>query len=203
MVDDQLAVRGLLAIELQVGGWSQTPIASATTGRQAIQMFRAHAPELIILGLALPEMNGPEIISAIRAESPGTKFLVFTSTKNTDLLAAGLLTAPQGFVHKTEPLGILREGIEAVVSGKTYWGAFATKVAEEMRHRRPSGDALTPRLRTILQMIAEGSSTKQVAARLSISPKTVEHYRTQLAQKLGLHDIASLTRYAVRSGIVE
>lgn len=201
MVDDQLSVRELLAKELERGGWSEPPLAVAETGPQALQMARTYSPELVVLGLALPGLNAPEVIAAVRGEAPGTKFVIFTGSRNHALLAAGLAVSPQGFVHKTEPLELLREAIEAVVAGKTFWGPYATNVAGEARDGGQGH--LSPRQRTVLRLIAEGLSTKQVAAKLGVAPKTVEHYRTQISERLGLRDIASLTRYAIRSGLVE
>jgi DNA-binding NarL/FixJ family response regulator len=158
-------------------------------------------PGLVIAALALPEMSGAEMIHAMREERREVRILVYSGTRNGELIGAAMAARPHGFVHKTDSLATLREALAAVERGCSFFTPFATRLMDEPAKGLVA--ALSARERTVLQMVAEGMSTKQVAGRLSISPKTVEHYRTALMQKLGLRDVASLTRYAVRSGLVE
>jgi DNA-binding NarL/FixJ family response regulator len=201
LVDDQIAVREMVAMVLDREG-SFATVAEAGTGVEGLKLFRKYRPDLVVTALALPEMNGPDLIREMRAENADQRVIVFTATKNRDLARQGIEAAPQGFIHKGEPLLTLRRALGAVSEGQGFFGPFATRLLGEMRGASREDSVLTPKQRIVLQMIAEGASTKQVATRLSLSPKTVEHYRTQVMQRLGLRDIASLTRYAVRSGLI-
>ena len=202
MLDDQVSVREMAAAMVTSEGLCAV-VGQASSGVEGLRMFRKLRPGAVILALALPEMSGAEVLLAMREENPRLPVLVYSGTKSQDLWRAGLKAGPQGVVHKTESMATLREGVTAVVSGQTFFGRFATTKMEEMRIGGEAEEGLAPRLRTVLQMIAEGLSTKQVATRLSLSPKTVEHHRTKLMQKIGVKDVASLTRYALRCGLVD
>lgn len=203
VVDEQVSVREMVAMVL---GREETfaVVAEASSGVEGLRMFRQHAPQLVIAELALPEMNGPEMIRALREENAATRVLVYTGSRHDGLTLGGLRVGAHGFVQKSEPLATLLRAAVAVAEGATFFGPFATRLLDEQVRggRRAANDGLSPKQRTVLQMVAEGMSTKQVAGRLSLSPRTVEHYRIQLMQKLGLRDVASLTRYAVRCGLV-
>lgn len=203
VVDDQVSVREMVAVILNREEHYAVS-AEASSGFEGLRLFRRYRPELVITGLALPEMNGPEMIHAMREERPEVRVLVYSGARNGELVAAGLAAEPHGFVHKTESLDVLRRAVSAVAGGFTFFGSFATQARDEGRAQAAGRtDGLSPKLRVVLQLVAQGLSTKQVADRLSLSAKTVEHYRTQLMQRLGLRDVASLTRYAVRAGLVE
>jgi DNA-binding NarL/FixJ family response regulator len=201
-VDDQVAVREMLALVLEgMGGF--VVVAEAATGLEGLKLFRRHKPDLIVAGLALREMSGPEMFGAMREEAPSVRRMVFSGTRNRALLLAGLRCNPHGFVHKTESLDVLREALGAVAEGKIFFGAFATALADEAVGRSGLTPDLPPQQRVVLQLVAEGHSTKQIASRMALSPKTVDNYRSRLMEKLGLRDVASLTMYAVREGLVE
>lgn len=202
VVDDQVSVREMVAMVLERES-RFVVVAAASTGFEGLGLFRRHRPDLVITGLTLPEMNGPEMVHAMREETPEARMLIYSGSRNRELIAAGLEARAHGFVHKTEPLDVLREGFCAVARGARFFSPYASGVLDEMGVRAITAGGLSPRQRLVLQFVAEGLSTKQMAGRLSLAPKTVEHYRTQLMQKLGLRDIASLTRYAVRCGLVE
>ncbi|MGH8047377.1 MAG: response regulator, partial [Chthoniobacterales bacterium] len=201
LVDDQISVREMLAVVL---GRERrfTVVAEASSGLEGLRAFRKFRTDVVITALALPEMGGPEMILAMREERPAARMLVYTGSRSRPLLLAALEAGPQGFVHKVDPLSALCQALHAVADGFSFLGPFVTKMVEETRSDAKPHSDLTPKQRVVLQMVAEGLSTKQVAGRLSLSPKTVEHYRTQVMQKLGLRDVASLTRYAVRCGLV-
>lgn len=200
VVDDQISVRQMVAELIVLGSGEREVIGEGTTGFEGLRLFRLMKPCLVIAALALPEMNGAEMIRAMREERRDARILVYSGTRNGELIRLAMEARPHGFVHKTDSLATLREALAAVERGYSFFTPFATRLLDEPKEGAQS--SLTARERTVLQMVAEGMSTKQVAGRLSISPKTVEHYRTALMQKLGLRDIASLTRYAVRSGLV-
>lgn len=201
IVDEQIAVREMIAMVMdRDGGFAVT--AEAGTGIEGLRRFRSHAPEMVIAGLELPEMNGPEMIRQMRQGNPSARILVFSGSRNRYLLLQGLEAGPHGFVHKSESLATFRRALHAIAEGHGFFGPFATGLLDEQRGAIGLKAELTPKQRIVLQLIAEGLSTRQVADKLALSPKTVEHYRTQLMKRLGFRDVASLTRYAVRNGLI-
>lgn len=204
VVDDQVSVRQLVAETVLKNGHGSCRIIGETgSGMDGLRLFRQHLPDMVIAALALPEMNGAEMVRAIRAERSNVRILVYTGTRNRELILAGLEARPHGFVHKTDALSVLYEALGAVARGACFFSPFATRFFDEMgRPGTTSVCALSAKERQVLQLVAEGQSTKEAACRLCMSPKTVEHYRAVIMRKLGLHDVASLTRYAVRCGLV-
>ena len=130
------------------------------------------------------------------------RFMVYSGTLNRGLIVEALQARPHGFVHKSDRLPTFCEALRAVADGCSYFTPFATKLMDDERQVNTVAAHLTERERAVLQMIAEGMSNKEMASRFSIAPKTVEHHRAQVMQKLGLHSVATLTRYAVRQGLV-
>ena len=204
VVDDQISVRQLVAELLACRcGFGCQVVGEATTGAEGLQLFRKLAPTLVVTALSLPELGGAEMVLAMREERPSARVLVYTGTRNEEMLLAGLAARPHGFVHKTDSLATLTEALGAVARGACFFSPFAARHLDGIG---PGGTAvrqLTGKERQVLQLVAEGLSTKQVAAKLSIAPKTAEHHRAEIVRKLGMRDVASLTRYAVRCGIVE
>lgn len=202
LVDDQISVREMVAMVLDREGRFAV-VAEAASGIEGLSLFRRHQPDLVVLGISLPEMGGPETLLAMRAEDPQARLLFYSGTRNPSLLHAALEAQPHGFVHKTDPLETLRQAFHALSRGHSFFGPFATALTDEMRKMSLPDAQLSPKQRMVLQMIAEGLTTREAAERLGLSTKTIEHYRTQLMRKLDLHDVASLTRYAVRCGLVD
>lgn len=201
LVDDQVSVREMVALVLDREG-QFVVVAEASSGTEALTHYRRHKPELVILGLALPEMGGAETLRALRQEAPEARLLIFSGTRNHALLREGIKARPHGFVHKTEPLETLRHAVHAVARGHRFFGAFATQIEQEIADGEQVATELTPRQRRVLQLIAEGNSTREVATQLDLSPKTIEHYRNQIMQRLNVRDVASLVRHALQTGLV-
>ena len=201
LVDDYCSVRQMLAQVLErEGGYAV--VGEAKTGFEALKVCARVRPRLVILDLALPEMNGLEVLRRLWAESRDVRVLVYSGVENRELTLAVLRERPHGFVHKRDSLATLREALRAVTAGGSFLTAFATELLDLSRGAGPAGPVLTERERAVLQMVAEGMSNKAMADRLGIAAKTVEHHRATLMEKLGLHDVARLTRYAVRLGVV-
>ena len=201
VVDDHASVRQMLGFILAREGPYEM-VGEAGTGFEALKVCRRVKPQLVVLDLALPEMNGLEVLRMLRAEMRETRCMVYSGTLNRSLIVEALQARPHGFVHKTDALATFCEALRAVSSGCSYFTPFATKLMDDERHLHTTAAHLTDRERAVLQMIAEGMSNKEMAIRFSIAPKTVEHHRAQVMQKLGMHDVATLTRYAVRLGLV-
>jgi DNA-binding NarL/FixJ family response regulator len=153
-----------------------------------------------VLDLLLPEMSGVQVVRQIRRESQNTRTLVYSGTTSEALIAEAMSEQPHGFVHKEDTLQVFREALRAVTAGRQYF----TQIAAESRERAgaTATGVLTERERVVLQLVAEGRSTKAIADDLGMSPKTVETHRSNICAKLDIHDVATLTRFAMRHGLV-
>jgi DNA-binding NarL/FixJ family response regulator len=201
VVDDHASIRQMLGIVLAREGPFEM-VAEAGNGFEALKECRRLQPHLVVLDLVLPELNGLEVLRTLRGELRDTRFMVYSGTLNRNLIVEALHARPHGFVHKSDRLAVFCEALRAVANGCSFLTPFATKFLDDERHASHASARLTERERAVLQMIAEGLSNKEMASRFSIAPKTVEHHRAQVMQKLGIHDVANLTRYAVRQGLV-
>jgi len=201
LVDDHVSIREMLAILLVREGPYEV-VGEAGTGFQALRVCQKCRPRLVIMDLALPEMNGVEVIRSLRAQDTEARVLIYSGAQNRELILAGLREGPHGFVHKLDGLGTLREALRIVAAGGTYFTPFATATLDAARGRSMAERNLTSQERAVLQMIAEGFSSKEMAERLGVAPKTVDNHRAHLMEKLDLHNVAKLTRYALRLGVV-
>lgn len=201
VVDDHASIRQMLGIVLAREGPYEV-VGEAGTGFEALKLCRKVKPQIVVLDLVLPELNGVEVLRALRSESRETRCVVYSGTLNRSLIVEALQARPHGFVHKSDALPTFCEALRAVTNGCSYFTPFATRLMDDERQTGTPDRRLTDRERAVLQMIAEGMSNKEMASRFSIAPKTVEHHRAQVMQKLGMHDVATLTRYAVRLGLV-
>jgi two-component system response regulator NreC len=174
----------------------------ASSGLEGIEAFRRFKPDLVITALALPGMTGVEMIHAMREEQQDVRVLIYSGTTNRDLIRAALDARPLGFVHKTEPLEMLRHGVTASARGCSFFSPCITQFRDESYSEEQAPDPLTTKERIVLQLVAEGMSTKQIAEQLRLSARTVDHHRTQLMRKLDSRSVARLTLYAVRCGLV-
>ncbi len=201
VVDDHASIRQMLAIVLAREGPYEV-VGEAGTGFEAMRVCRKLKPQMVVLDLILPELNGVDVLRNLRDEKLDSRFVVYSGVQNRALIVDALQARPHGFVHKSDPLSTLCEALHAVQKGCCYFTPFAAKFMDESRFPT-TRVLLTDRERAVLQMIAEGKSNKEMASRFSIAPKTVEHYRAHVMQKLDMHDVATLTRYAVSLGLVE
>ena len=201
LIDDHVSVRQMLAGVLAHDG-AYTVIGEAATGFDALKVCRKLRPRLIVLELIIPELNGVEVIRAIRLEMSDTRVLVYSRAQNRELIVEALRARPHGFVHKSDALATFSEALGAVTRGCSYFTPFATRLLDSAGADMAASPSLTGRERAVLQMIAEGLSSKEMADRLEIAPKTVEHHRSHLMEKLNVHHVAGLTRYAMKLGLV-
>lgn len=201
VVDDHASIRQMLALVLAREGPYEV-VGEAGTGFEALKVCRKLKPGLVVLDLVLPELNGVEVLRSLRGEMRDSRFMIYSGALSRPLIAGALQARPHGFVHKSDPLSTFCEALHAVSNGCCYFTPFATRLMDAERHASSATAALTDRERAVLQMIAEGFSNKEMASRICIAPKTVEHHRAQVMHKLGMHDVATLTRYAVSLGMV-
>lgn len=183
----------------------------AATGREALNQVREKRPDLAILDISMPELNGLDAARLIRKEFPRTEVLVLTM-HDTDRLVRDVLAAgARGFILKSDAGRVLVQAVEAVLSHRPF---FTSKVAEMVLQGflnpqdlvegcGTQGNLLTPRERQIVQQVAEGKSSKELAKALGISVRTAETHRTNIMRKLKAHSTTELVRYAVRNQIIQ
>ncbi len=200
IVDDHASIRDMLVWILMQETCYEV-IGEAGSGIEAIKVCAACTPDLLILDLILPCLSGVEVLRRVRKQLPDTRVLIYSGTCNCALIREVLRERPHGYVEKLDGLTSLRNAISTVAKGGSYFSAEARNflLAEA---KQPERASLSPREREILQMVAEGRGSKQIAGLLDVSVKTVENHRANLMGKLNIHDVASLTRYAARRGMV-
>jgi len=139
----------------------------------------------------------------MRKEAPDIHILIYTGTTNRDLILTALDAMPQGFVHKSESLVTLVQGISLVAQNTSYFSPFATSLRIQKHKETQEIAQLLPRERTVLRLIAQGNNLKEVAEQMSLSSKTIESYRKSVMRKLNLKNVAAMTIYAVQCGLVQ
>ena len=205
IVEDQTAIREML-VELLRNDPAYKIVGECGDGQQACTLCLETKPDLVILDAKLPGLNGVDLLRRMVKQLKNTRYIVFSGYENPVLVREMLEAGAHGFVEKTAGLSEFRKGIQTVANGGTYFGpAVAALLLNVVTNpsAASSHDLLTDREREILQLVAESYSTKEIASKLGISVKTVDNHRTNLMRKLDLHDVASLTRYAIEIGLVD
>ena len=200
VVDDHASIRQMLGALLPREG-AYEMVAEAGTGLEAIRLYRTTKPHLVVLDLILPELNGVGLLQHLREHARQMRTLVYCGTNDRELILDALRARPHGFVLKRDSWNAFRGALRMVSDGSSYFTPFATRLLDEAGLVGPPL-LLTPRERAVVQMVAEGRGNKEMAGILAISTKTVEHYRANVMDKLDVHDVAGLTRYAVRHRLV-
>ena len=182
-------------------------IGRAADGRSAVQMARKLSPDVVIMDIGMPNLNGIDAIRQVLAECPNAKVIVLSTYLDGSLIAKALKVGASGYVVKDSAFAELIEGINAMAQNRTYLCSKAAKVVfadyvKMLSNPEWSWDeGLTRREREILQLVAEGNTTKKIAAILHISVKTVDSHREHIMDKLNVHNVAGLTKYAIREGL--
>lgn len=205
IADDHLLVRAGIRALLE-----QQPdievVAEASNGREALDLIRQHQPNVALMDIAMPELSGLEAIRQLSKESSKVYCIVLSMYSDEEHVWQALQAGAAGYLVKGGALAELELAIKAVARGHTYLSPGVSKpVVKEYLQRASDGDAaesLTPRQRDILQMIAEGKRTKQIALILNVSVKTVQSHRRDLMKRLDAKDIATLVRHALRLRLV-
>jgi DNA-binding NarL/FixJ family response regulator len=182
-------------------------IGEAENGRDVLQMVETLKPQIVLMDIAMPEMNGLEATARITREFPQVRVLILSMHANEEYVYQALRSGASGYLLKDSGTEELDLALRAIARGEIYLCPAVSKYVVSDYVRRLGQDQtpldqITPRQREILQLIAEGKSTKDIAELLYISTKTVETHRTQLMDRLDIHDIAGLVRYAIRIGLV-
>ncbi|MDB5306449.1 MAG: LuxR family transcriptional regulator [Gemmataceae bacterium] len=203
--DHDLFRAGLRALLEDLGGFEV--VAEAGDGREALRLVGEHRPDVVLMDLMMPGLNGLDATARVAREFPGVRVLVLSMNAAEEFVLPAVRAGASGYVLKNARPAELEQAIRAVARGETYLTPAVSGHLIDDYRRRTAGEAdsldkLTPRQREVLQLVAEGHSTKEIARRLGVSVKTVETYRSQLMDALDIHDIAGLTRYAIRKGLV-
>ena len=207
--DHEMVRRGLRALLQARPGW--VVCGEAANGREAVELAEALKPHIVIMDLTMPLLSGLEATSRIRKTLPGCEVLILTMHESEQLMREVLAAGARGYLLKTDAGPLIVTAIEALSHHKPFFtpglshmllkayldqdGAAAPK--------DPEGGALTPRESEIVKLIAEGKSSKQIAADLHISDQTVETHRANLMRKLGVHSLSEIVRYAIRNRMIE
>jgi DNA-binding NarL/FixJ family response regulator len=203
--DHELMRRGVRDLLQTQGGWRVC--AEATDGRQAVALAGALRPDVAVVDLSMPQLNGLEATRQIRQVSAGTGVILFSAHRSEATVVDAVAAGARGYVLKSEAGVRLIEAIEALASGSTFFGAESSRAAQGCASGRPALRArsheLTPREREIAQLLAEGKTNWCVGTILGISARTVETHRDKIMRKLGLESVVELVHYAVRNRLVE
>jgi DNA-binding NarL/FixJ family response regulator len=210
LVEDHNMVRqGLRA--LLTAEDSMVVVGEARNGHDAIQQVKKLRPDVVVMDIAMPLLNGVEATRQIRGLCPATKVLILSAHKEDEYVEQATKAGAAGYVIKENAADVLVNAILEVHRGGRYFSASISKRLDDLHetwiaHGKRQGTRvtrLTSREKEVLQLIAEGMANKETAAHLGISIKTVEKHRQHLKDKLGIHDTAGLTRYALSAGIIE
>ena len=210
LAEDHAIVRQGLSALLNAGGHFKI-LGEAKTGREAVDMAKAQRPDVILMDIAMPGLNGLEATRQILAANPAARIIILSAHSDDEYIERTTAAGVAGFLEKQTSAEILTQAIREVAAGRTF---FSPSIAKRMiqspgqlrdRQGLPKANAsrLTSREVEVLQLVAEGSANKQVAATLGISIKTVEKHRQHLMDKLNIHDTAGLTRHAIATGVIE
>jgi DNA-binding NarL/FixJ family response regulator len=189
-------------------------VAEAGDGREALRLIEQYQPDLVLMDIAMPGLNGLEAAARLKKDFPGARLIILSMHTNEEYVWQALQSGARGYLLKDANLSELEIAVQAVMRGEMYLSpAVSRQVVDDYIQRvggqtgeggeEPGGQVrLTPRQREILQLIAEGHTTQAIAQTLNISVKTVETHRAQLMERLDIHDVAGLVRYAIRIGLV-
>lgn len=209
LADDHALVRaGIRALVQRVSGLEV--VGEAENGREALRLAKSLHPNVVLMDISMPELNGLDAIARMLQYDPKIAVIVLSMHESREHVLRALQAGACGYVLKNAAVDELEKAIRTVASGQKYLTpavseqliATVTAPRSDAASSRNAAESLTQRQREILQLIAEGRSSREIAALLNISVKTVETHRSLLMERLNLHDVAGLVRYAVRVGLV-
>ena len=206
IADDHQMLRQVLRALLD-GDTDLEVVGEAENGHEAVRLCKQLKPDVVIMDVGMPELNGMEATRQCLADNPGVKVLALSMHTDRRFASGMLQAGASGYLLKDAAFDELIEAIRAVAAGKTYLSPAITEVVVDDYVQRLAGgeggafSVLSAREREVLQCLAEGMSTKDMAEALHVSVKTIETHRQQIMNKLDIHNVAELTKYAVREGL--
>jgi DNA-binding NarL/FixJ family response regulator len=183
-------------------------VAETGDGREALELIQKHRPEVAFVDITMPSLTGLEVAKRAAKEAPNVRIIIVSMHTAEEYVGRAVRAGVAGYVLKNADPVELELAIRAAVKGEVYLSPAVSKsliddYSRRLAEEKTLEDRLTARQREVLQLIAEGQNTKDIAARLNVSIKTVETHRKQLMERLDIHDVAGLVRYAIRAGIIE
>jgi two-component system response regulator NreC len=202
LADDHHIVRQALRGLLEAAG--HEVIGEASDGHEALKLARTLNPDIAVLDLSMPLLNGVDAAREMRRLSPGIRTILLTMYTDRGYVLQALRAGARGYVLKTQAAEDLISAIREILRGETYLspGVAASVVDAFLENTDETADPLTARERQILQLVAEGNTTKEIARLLNVSFKTAESHRNHIMKKLDIHEVAGLVRYAIRKGLL-
>ncbi len=182
-------------------------VGQASDGRSGINMAKEFGPDIVIMDIGMPNLNGIEATRQLLADNPRVKVMALSTHSDGSIVAKMLKAGSSGYMLKESAFSELMEGIAAMMEGKTYLCSkiakvvFSDYVTMLSSPQWPGGDGLSSRENEVLQLVAEGKTSKEISQALNVSVKTVDSHREHIMEKLSIHNVAGLTKYAVREGI--
>lgn len=206
IADDHLLVRaGICELLKTLPGVAV--VGQASDGQEALRLIEAHQPDIVLMDTAMPVMNGLEATVLAKKRFPSVKVIILSENSSDEFVFRALRSGAEGFILKNDPVVELITAIESVARGGEHLSPRITRKVMIGYLEAQDGDdlvrQLTPRQREVLQLIAEGRSTKEIARILDISVNTVKTHRLKLMEKLGVHEITGVVRYAVKFGLIK
>jgi DNA-binding NarL/FixJ family response regulator len=210
LVEDHVVVREGLRIMIEADGDIKV-VGEAKTGREAVSLYRQTRPDVVVMDIAMPLLNGIQATQQILSESPKAKILILSAHADPEYVDQLMALGVVGYLTKQTSAEMVARAVREVYSGGTFFSPSVAKQLRDHYQKSPLFDRgfkrnkvrLTSREAELLQLIAEGHVNKQIASQLEISIKTVEKHRQHLMEKLHIHEIAGLTRYAIAAGVIE
>src|SRR2546427_2406200 len=208
LVDNHPIVRAGIRGELEKKIPDVEVVAEAGDGREAIRMVAAHKPDLVFMDITMPGLNGLEATERITKAFPGVRVIILSRHENEEYYWRALKAGASGYLLKKAAIAELEPAVRRVIGGEIYLSReISTRLlksfpAHQLTSQPSPLEQLSSRQREILQLIAEGQTTKAIALILKISPKTVEYHRAKLMERLHIFDIPGLVRFALRAGLI-
>lgn len=207
LADDHTLVRaGIRALLEKVEGVEV--LAEASDGREVLDLVKTHQPQIIIMDISMPGLNGLEATARVVKEFPMVRVIILSRHDNEEYFWQALRSGAAGYLLKKAATAELEAAIQRVRGGEIYLSKeISNRLAkkfplQQIAQQKHPLEQLTSRQREILQLIAEGQTTKAIALILKVSPKTVEYHRAKLMERLGIHDVPGLVRFAMRNGLI-
>jgi DNA-binding NarL/FixJ family response regulator len=201
--DHEIVRKGVRCLLEAQPGWQV--MAEASNGREAVEQAKRLKPDVAILDIGMPSLNGLEAARQMLKNDPHIKIVMLTMHDSDNLIREVLRVGARGYVSKTDAVRDLVTAINAVRSGDTFFTAKVAEVVLEgyLDKSEATDSRLTPRQREIIQLLAEGKSSKEIAVALGLSTKTAETHRANIMKRLNCHSASEIVRYAVRNNIIE
>lgn len=202
IVEDQTTFREML-VELLRADPRYVVIAQLGLGTEAIATADQEQPDMAIVDVVLPDMNGLDVVRHLVKRHPRTKILIVTAQTKAQVVNEAYHTGAHGIVSKNASLFDLRAGMQRIADGENYHCPTTQAILHQPTLQPMPSGHLSARERQIVQLVAQGKSSREIAADLDLSPKTVANHRHRISKKLDIHEVAGLTRYAIQRGWID